>query len=53
MSKKAYWQTMGSEGTSIAPAEARDEITEDERQAAEDALAAVAKRIREAKEQGK
>jgi hypothetical protein len=53
MSNKAYWQTMGSEGTSIAPAELRDEITEAERQAAEDTLAAVAKRIRDAKEAGK
>jgi hypothetical protein len=52
MSKKAYWSNNGK-GTGVAPAEARQPITEEKRQAAEDALAATAKRIREAKEQGK
>jgi hypothetical protein len=52
MSKKAYWSNNGK-GTGIAPAEKRQPITAEKRQAADDALAAVAKRIRDAKEQGK
>ena len=49
MSNKAYWSNSGK-GTGVAPAEARQPITDEQMQEAADALAAIAKRVRDAKE---